>query len=167
MNLITIGKIINVRGLKGEVKIASSTDFPTLRYQKGKTVFLEKGQQMVPLTVKAYHHQGGFDFVQFDQYHTIEEVSPLVNLFLYAEKEAIRLAKHTYFFSDLVGCHVQTTTGEPVGVVSKVETFAQRILLRIPRPSKPDMLLPFLDVFVKTVDLNNHLITVELLEGML
>ena len=43
MDLVTIGKIINTFGIKGEVKVYSSTDFPTLRFKKEKkSIYLMK-----------------------------------------------------------------------------------------------------------------------------
>ena len=34
-----VGKIVNTHGVKGEVKVVSTTDFPEERYQKGKLLY--------------------------------------------------------------------------------------------------------------------------------
>jgi 16S rRNA processing protein RimM len=167
MNLLTIGKIINVRGLQGEVKIAPLTDFSTLRYRKGNIVYLEANRQMLPLKVKSYHHSGGFDYVQFVDFNTIEQVKPWMNLFLYAEKDALKLQANTYFYTDLLGCKIIDQSGEAVGQVDQVESLANRTLLRMKRSDKPDVLIPFIDAFILKVDLQNKSIQVAFIEGML
>ena len=69
MEYVTLGKIINVRGLKGEVKIKSFTDFASLRYKKGNKVFLVNplSQDRVEFSVKSYSNSGGFDYVIFEE----------------------------------------------------------------------------------------------------
>ena len=40
MDYIKIGKIVNTRGIKGELKIHSLTDFQNDRYKKGNTIYI-------------------------------------------------------------------------------------------------------------------------------
>lgn len=164
--LLTIGKIINVRGLQGEVKVASLTDFALLRYRKGNTVYLDEHGDK-PLVVKSHHQAKGFDYVQFEGYPTIESVTPLIQQFLYAEKSAIRLSQHTYFHRDLEGCKLVDEQGTTLGKVDKVETYGTRTLLRMKRVEKADVLIPFIAPFILRVNLEQKEITVALIEGML
>lgn len=166
MNLVTIGKIINTRGLQGEVKIASLTDFASLRYKKGNTLYLDESGH-TPIVVKSYHHLKGFDYVQFQGYPSIASVEPLVNQFLYAEKTAIRLSKDSYFFADLEGCVIKNEQQITLGKVSKVEAYANRILLRMQRDQQPDVLIPFMAPFIVNVEITKKEIMVSLVEGML
>jgi 16S rRNA processing protein RimM len=164
--LLTIGKILNTRGLKGELKVASLTDFPLLRFRKGKTVYLEINGQYLPLTVHHAYHEGELTFVQFVNYLDINLVKTWMTLYLYAAKEDIRLKAGTYFFDELIGMKVHNLQHQPIGEVIAVERIAERVLLRISRPQQSPLLLPFLDVFVQQVDINNKVIHVTLLEGM-
>lgn len=168
MAFLTIGKIVNVRGLKGEVKLQSLTDFASLRYQKGKTVYLEFQNQMIPLIVASHHAVGNLDFVQFVGYTTVESVTPWINAYLYAEKEAIPLKKGQYFFDDLLHCSIiNASSSLQEGVVGKVETYNGKNLLRMVREGKGDVLIPFISPFIQSVDLENKTIQVQFLEGML
>lgn len=166
MDFITIGKIINVRGLQGEVKIASLTDFAMLRYRKGNSVYLD-AQGTKALVIKRYHHAKGFDYVQFQGYPTIASVEPFINQFLYAAKQAIRLHQDSYFHHDLQGCQIFDEFQTLLGTVKKVETFAQRTLLRMQRSDKPDVLIPFIPPFIREINIAKKLIIVVLVEGML
>ena len=165
--LLTIGRIINTRGLQGELKIASLTDFPLLRYRKGKTVFLEKDGQYTPLVVKEAHHQPGFDFVQFQGFTDINLVKGWMNLYLYAPKEDLRLKHGNYFYEDLVGSQMMNEANrQPYGTVLAVERIANRVNLRIKKLDESTILIPFLDVFIREVNIDKKTILVRLIEGM-
>ncbi len=167
MAYITIGKIIQPRGLQGEVKVYPLTHFSHLRYKKNNQVFIEKDGQYSPLTVASYRRFNELDLVQFLSFNTQEAVLPLSGLYLYAIKEDIRLSKDTYFYGDLIGCNVVTDTDQPVGVVKKIEDQTAQVLLRVGRVGSSDVLIPFIKVFIKKVDLEHQRITVTLLDGML
>lgn len=164
---LTIGKIINVRGLQGELKIASLTDFPLLRYRKGNTVYLEKNGQYIPLIVKSSHHQPGTDYVQFEGYLDINLVKDWMNLFLYSDKDNIKLKPGNFFYEDLMGMAIEDEQGQSLGKVIAIDRTANRINLRMGRTDKPDVLIPFIDVFIKKVNTQDKIITVNLIEGML
>jgi 16S rRNA processing protein RimM len=169
MEYITIGKIINVRGLQGEVKIASLTDFPLLRYRRGQTVYLERNpsQPYQPLIVSQYRQHQGFDYVQFRDVNKIEMVQDWINCYVYADKHAIRLKPDAFFFGDLKGLTVLNQDGQPVGIVTIIETIGSRPLLRMQRDGLPDVLIPFIKPFIVKVDLAAQQITVHFIEGML
>ena len=164
---LTIGKIINVRGLQGELKIASLTDFPLLRYRKGNTVYLEKNGQYIPLIVKSSHHQPGTDYVQFEGHLDINLVKDWMNLYLYSEKDNIRLKPGNFFYEDLMGMAIEDEQGLSLGKVIAIDRIANRINLRMGRQDKSDVLIPFIDVFIKKVNTEKKIITVSLIEGML
>jgi 16S rRNA processing protein RimM len=169
MEYTTIGKIINVRGLQGEVKIASLTDFPLLRYRRGQTVYLERNanQPYLPLIVQQYRQHQGFDYVQFSGLNKVEMVQDWINCYVYADKHAIRLKSDAYFFGDLKGLTVLHQDGQRVGVVKTIETIGTRPLLRMQRDGLPDVLIPFIKPFIVNVDLTAKQITVHFIEGML
>jgi 16S rRNA processing protein RimM len=169
MEFVTIGKIINIRGLQGEVKLASLTDFPLLRYQPGKTVYLEgkPKQPYLPLVVKSYHHHRGFDYVQFKGFDRIELVQPWMNCYLYADKHEIRLQPGHYFYADLIGLKVIDQHGMTVGTVKVIETIGNRPLLRMQRKDLREILIPFIHPFIVKVDVSSQTIAVKFVEGML
>lgn len=164
---LTIGKIINVRGLQGELKIASLTDFPTLRYRKGNTVYLEKNGQYISLVVKDAHHQPGIDYVQFQHYLDINLVKDWMNLYVYADKDNIRLKPGNFFYEDLMGLTIENEQGQALGQVIAIDRIGNRINLRMGRQEQSDVLIPFIDVFIKHVNMDKKIITVSLIKGML
>jgi 16S rRNA processing protein RimM len=138
-----------------------------LRYRKGKTVFLEKDGQYMPLVVKEAHHQPGLDFVQFQGFTDINLVKGWMNLFLYAPKEDLRLKHGNYFYEDLVGSQViNEANQQPYGVVLTVDRIANRVNLKIKKIDGSSIFIPFLDVFIRQVDIEKKTILVRLIEGM-
>lgn len=166
MAYLTIGKIVQTRGLQGELKIFSQTTFPHLRYKIGNTVFVETKHGYIPLMVQQYRRFQQFDLVVFKDYNTIEKAETLTGLYVFAEKEALPLKKGTYFFADLIGCVVFQNDIQ-LGVVEKIDDQSAQTLLRVNRDPLPNLLIPFIKPFIKEVSIVNKRIDVVLVEGML
>ncbi len=62
-----VGKIVNTQGLKGEVRVISTTDFAEDRYQKGVELALFRdGEFEKLLTVKSHRRHKNFDLLTFE-----------------------------------------------------------------------------------------------------
>ena len=169
MKLLTLGKIIKTKGLDGTFKVNSSTDFALERYQKGNKVLIkdEKTKNIIEVTVKRYYFDQGFDYVSFEEIQTIEEATPYINSLIMIDKDTLPpLEEDEYYFDDLENCKV-TVKGNHIGKVSKVEDYNGRRSLRVTLSNKKQILIPFVDQFIKDVDIKNKSIEVELIEGMI
>lgn len=169
MEYLTTGKVINVRGLQGEMKILSTTDFANKRYQKGKKVYLchpiSLEQQAV--TVQAYQQIGGFDYIRFVEITTVEQADSyrgyLVQILL---KEAGKLPKDVYYHYQLVGCQVFDSQNNLVGEVIEIVDNGAQKLLRV-KTDQQTRLIPFLQPFLRHIDIENKIIYLEHWEGLL
>ncbi len=169
MDFLTLGIIVKVFGLKGEVKVLSSSDFRTLRYKRGKALFLwnEKTGERIPVHVKSYHAAGNIDFVGFTEYADATEVEKLIGYLVQIEKDSKPLGKNTYYHSDLESCDVVDEQGTVLGHVKKVEEYSAQKSLRVSRQDKPDILIPFVPAFIKKVDMEKKQIVIIVWEGLL
>lgn len=169
MEYLTIGKIIATHGLKGELKVYSSTDFPNIRYKKGKTIFIynESEEQIAAVTVKHHYRVGQFDFVLFDNYDDINLVTSFLKCELRAEKDTTILPKKTYFITDLKKCKVYDEEDHYLGEVIEVEQFTSQQTLRIKAQNNKIILVPFVDAFIKKVNIGNGKIIIHVIEGLL
>ena len=79
MSYLKVGTIIRTRGLKGEVRVYSTSDFSDLRYKKGAKLFAKPLNQdeMIEVEVKSHSFDGKFDLVTFANYEAIEAITPL------------------------------------------------------------------------------------------
>jgi 16S rRNA processing protein RimM len=94
-------------------------------------------------------------------------VKDWMNLYLYSEKDHIRLKPGSFFYEDLMGMSIEDEQGLSLGKVIAIDRIANRINLRMGRQDKSDVLIPFIDVFIKKVNTEKKIITVSLIEGML
>lgn len=170
MKYLTLGYILKTRGLKGEVKVKSTTDFASTRYKKNNKVYLynEKTSDLVEVHVKSYNASLGFDYVSFVEFPDINLITPYISYqIVVIKEEQPPLGKDSYYFDDLIGCEVICQTGEVIGRVIKIEQYSANETLRIRLNNQKDLLLPFVKAFIKNVDIENKKIDVELIEGMI
>ena len=169
MKLLTLGRIIKTKGLDGTFKVNSTTDFAVERYQKGNKVLIniEKTKELKEVTVRRYYFDQGFDYVSFEEIKTIEEASLFINSLIMIDKESLPpLEEDEYYFDDLEGCKV-LVKGNHIGKVSKVEDYNGRRSLRVVLSNKKQILIPFVNQFIKDVNIASKSIEVELIEGMI
>ena len=118
-----VGKIVNTHGVKGEVKVVSTTDFPEERYQKGNTLYLfhTKGQNPIELIIKSHRNHKSFDLLTFEGYENINEVEKFKEGILKVQEDQLQdLEEGEYYFHEIVGCTVRTTAGEELGTVKEI-----------------------------------------------
>ncbi len=169
MEFLTVGRIVKVFGLKGEVKILSTSDFRAQRYKRGRVMSLlnEATQERISVHVKTYHATGNIDFVGFAEYSDANSVTPLIGLLVQVEKDIKPLPKNLYYHSDLEACDVVDEQGTILGHVSKVEEYSAQKSLRVSRPNQKDFLVPFVKAFIQKVDLEKKQIVITVWEGLL
>ena len=168
MNYLKLGTIIKTRGLKGQVKVYSTTEFAYDRYEKGAIVFLENPEtrSMKKFEVESYSNDGQFDYLTFKGYNTIESITPYIRHDILISKEENPLPEGLYYHVDLINCDVYDDY-KYIGKVIQVEEFTSRKSLRIKLENGKTLLLPFIDVFILNVDIENKRIDVKLIEGMI
>lgn len=169
MNYLTLGTILKTKGLKGEVKVKSSTDFASSRYKKKNKVYLynENTNDLIEVHVSTYSNNQGFDYVSFEELKDINLITPYIGYQIVVKKEEQPpLRKDSYYFSDLINCQVIDQSHEIIGTVYKIEQFSSNETLRIKLTNGKDLLLPFVKAFIKNVDIEHKVINVELIEGM-
>lgn len=169
MKLLNVGTILKQKGLNGCCKVYSTTDFADVRYKQGNKVILHNEQTSVTkeVTVKDYYSQGQFDYVTFEEFPTFEAITPYLNWKICIDKETSPLEDGLYYFSDLEGCKVIDKRLGEIGVVLEIEEYTGRRSFRIRlNKNKKDILVPYIDNFIKEIDIDNKTVNVELIDGM-
>ncbi len=70
-----VGKIVNTQGLRGEVRVISTTDFAEERYKKGTELAIFKdGEFLTFVTVASHRRHKNFDLLTFEGMNRIEDV---------------------------------------------------------------------------------------------
>ena len=166
MEYVTIGKILNTFGIKGELKVDVYTDFLEERFKKDSTVYV--GDNYLPFVVEAYREHKGFLLLQFKDNNDINLVEKYKGLYLYKSKEDIKPLKDgEYYFSDLKNLDVYIDD-KIVGKVINVEQGLRNNNLRVLKnEDNKEYLIPYLPVFIKEVNLNENRISINWIEGLI
>lgn len=146
MNYNICGKILKPHGLKGEVKVLNSSDFP--RFKKNKIVYL-KDDDYKALQIKEVK-EGVPLIVSFKGYDNIDKILPLVGKDLYAMCEDSDLGPNEYYYSDLIGKDIYNQNNELRARVIDIRELPQGKYLVCIRDGK-NKLIPFNEFFIKDV----------------
>lgn len=167
--LFTIGKVVNTHGVKGEVRVIQVTDFDD-RFEPGKKVYwVSKDRKEVqPLTITAYRKHKNFELLQFDGYESLNEVEYFKGGTLAITKEQQSdLDEGEFYYHEIIGCTVETTEGTKIGKVKEILSPGANDVWVVQRHKQKDALIPYIKQVVKSVDVNNQLIQIEPMEGLL
>ncbi len=167
MKYIYIGKILSTRGLKGELKVYSATDFQEARYAKNNPVYIKKDEEYIPVFVDNYRQHKGFDLLVFKGLEDINLVEKYIKCEIYSEDNLVLSKKNNeYHIEELIGLRIiQSSISK--GKVLTVRELPQCDYLVIEKEDKSTSLIPFRDEFILRVDLINQEIEVVELEGLL
>jgi len=167
MDRVSLGEIINVRGLKGEVKIQSTSSFSKTRYVKGNKVILfnpqTKDERIV--TVVSFSRVSTFDYVKFEEIIDCDSANKYRGYEVQIETTDLPILKDQYYFYQLLNLEVIDQNDNKLGKVIKVEEYPSSCVLRV-KGSK-EFLIPFVKEFIKEVNLNEKYIKINNMEGLI
>lgn len=163
-----VGKIVNTHGIKGEVRVLSTTDFPEERFKIGSKLYLYQENQKPQLLIVASQRQHkNFYLLSFEGYPTIESVEAFKGATLkIREDQLTELPENEYYVHEIVGLDVFDDTGRELGKVKEVLSPGANDVWVIGRANQKDLLLPYIEEVVLQVDLEAGKVIVHLLEGL-
>ena len=170
--MVMVGRVVRPHGLRGQVVIASETDFGADRFAPGAKVWAHVGKTIdeAPangLTVVDSHPQADRWIVAFENVTTVEEAEALRGVELRIPEDVrMPLGPDEYYLYDLVGCQVRTGAGIEVGRVQAVYTGAGGALLSVNRDGA-EVLVPLVKAMCPEIDVAGRRIVVDPPEGLL
>jgi 16S rRNA processing protein RimM len=159
---IEIGKIVAPQGLKGEVRVYPSTDFPERFLQPGQRWLLRRGSkdpQPIKLLSGRYLDGKGLYVVQLEGIQTINDAETLREAKLMVpSNDRPRLEEGEFHIPDLIGLEVfDQATQTLVGTVISVIPAGNHLLeVQPPNPEAKPVLIPFVMEIVPIVDLQHR-----------
>ena len=169
MEYISIGKIVNTHGIKGELKVESWSDFDEERYRKGNTVYICHQNRYLPFTAKACRFHKNHTLVTLEGIDSIDLAEQYKNdLICIDAEDRDELPEGEYYQDDLRDMTVCDEEGNVIGtVIDMEETSASQNRLRIETEEGKQVLVPFVPAFIKDVDFEEETITIHVMEGLL
>jgi 16S rRNA processing protein RimM len=161
---VVVGRVGRAHGLKGEVFVEPRTDEPERRFAAGETLRTASGS----LTVTGSRTHSGKLVVRFEEIEgrTAAEAARGTELTCLVDPTELPEDPEEFYDHQLVGLRVETTDGEVVGELDRVEHGAAQDLLVIRTPER-ELLFPFVSVFVPEVDLRGGRIVIDDRPGIL
>jgi 16S rRNA processing protein RimM len=140
-----VGLVRGVHGLRGVVRVEILTDDPT-RFEPGAVLYTEGSQ--APLTVRESRADGPGLLVGFEEVADRTAADGLREKYLEVEAGAAELAPGTYYWHDVVGCSVVTTTGLELGEITDIFRVGESEVYVVNGP-RGEMLVPAIESVVK------------------
>jgi len=161
MKLIRIGKIVNTQGLKGDIRIYPDTDYLE-RFEELEYLYLEGKDDK--FYIEKVRYKKNLAIVKFKGFDHINDVEKFKNTVVYTEK--VELEDRVYV-ADIIGMtlvdHVKGEIGELLDVVQN----PAHDLYLVKTTDNREVLIPVVDEFVKEIDMENRIINVTLIEGLI
>ena len=168
-HFVSIGKILNFHGIKGEARVGYSRGQLDFFLSLDK-VYISDNGDYIPLNIKYAKPHKNFLIVKFEGINSINEILPYKGSVLFVEEEVVRskLEEDEFLIDELVGLEVYDfTSGEKLGFVVGVSNNGASDLISVKTNSKKICLIPFVKAIVPEVDIKSKKILINNMEGLL
>ncbi len=174
-DFICIGKLSGCSGIKGLLKVTPFTEYPE-RFLKLKRVYLFDERK----SLFALNPNDEFEFkiekcdvthaqitIKLEGINSKEEAAEFVHYeILIPEEEKLKLPKGKYFHYEIIGFNVYNGN-ELLGTLEKIDNYGSHDILNVKSIEGKEVLIPYREEFVKSIDADEKKIVVELIEGFL
>jgi 16S rRNA processing protein RimM len=154
---LVVGKIGRAHGIRGDVSVEVRTDEPELRLGPGAVLATDPAD-IGPLTVESGRVHSGRLLLHFAGVNDRNAAEALRGTLLIAEVDPDERPEDPdeYYDHQLIGLDVVLADGTPVGELTEVIHLPYQDLLNVRRPDGSDVLVPFVEQIVPTIDLDEQ-----------
>lgn len=165
--LVSIGKIVDTFGYKGMVKVLPLTDFPE-RFKELDRVKLVHNEKVLDVEVETTRPHNNLFLVKFKGIESKEEAIKYKSALLKVpEEETYTLPEGYYYHYQLKGMDVHDEKRGYLGKLTDIlETGANDVYV-VNTEKYGEILIPAIKQVIKSVDVENKIMQVELLEGLI
>ena len=160
---LEVGKITNVHGLMGEVRVQPWADSPDFLCQF-KTLYVDKTHW--PIRVERARVHKNMVILKLEGVTDVNSAMAMRNAILYIDRKDAHLPEGSFFLADVMGMEVRDAkTGEILGNIADVLTLPANNVYVV-RGGAREILIPAVDEFVAEVDLDGSCMRVNMVEGL-
>ncbi|MGR3741673.1 ribosome maturation factor RimM [Companilactobacillus sp. DQM5] len=163
--LFNVGKIVGTHGIKGELKIASITDFPEKRYQKENVLYIENKE--VPVTIESVRIHKGNYLLKFMEINNLTEAEKFKGKTLKSIHENDELKENEFYYSDIIGLGVVDNKLGEIGEISEILSPGANDVWVVKSKKYKEVLIPYIPSVILNVDLTKKIVTVDIPEGLI
>lgn len=153
---IEVGKLGRARGLKGEIYITPTTDFPE-RFLDLKAIYVNDRGTWQSRKIDSARLVSGRPAIKLAGINNPEDAAELTNRMLaIKESQLIELPDGVHYVFELIGCVAfEEETGRRLGEVVNVERYPANDVYVIKTDDNREILCPAVVDYVKEIDIEN------------
>ena len=160
---LEVGKVTNVHGLMGEVKVQPWADSPEFLCQF-KTLYVDEAH--FPMTVQRARVHKNMVIIKFDGPTDVPSALSLRNAILYIDRSDVDLPEGAFFLADIYGLEVRdAATGEVLGKIADVLTLPASNVYVV-RGGERELMIPAVPQFIAETNVEQGFLLVHLMEGL-
>lgn len=166
-NFVSVGKILNFHGVKGEAKLGYTKNREDFLAQV-KSVYLKLGEEYKNFEIENLRFTPKCAIVKFKGINSLNDILPYKGEVVFVDESTARefLEEDEFLIDELVGMNVYDGD-KRVGSVVGVSNNGASDLLSVKTLSKNICLVPFVKAIVTSVDMKTKRIQINNLEGLL
>lgn len=157
MRLVYLGKFANTHGLKGEIRIISDFEFKESVFKVGNSIYIDNNKYII----SSYRKHKNYDMVMLEGINSINDIEIYKGYNVYIDFDEYSFK---YVYSDLIGMDVYMDNKYKGKVI---EILKSKLYPILKVENNGNFLVPYTDVFVKKIDLDNKNIIINSIKGLL
>ncbi len=162
-----VGILIKPHGLKGEAKVKVTSDDPR-RFESLKEVTIRGKKGDLEAGIERVRYFKNLAIVKFRDIDRVEDIEGLAGSeIVIPRSEALPLGENEYYVCDLIGCRVEDESGNAIGELYDVRQTGANDVYYVRDDKDNEILLPAIKDCILNVDIENRLITVHMLKGLI
>ena len=160
---LEVGKVTNVHGLNGEVKVQPWADSPEFLCQF-KTLYLDEAH--FPMNVQRARVHKYMVIIKFEGPTDVPSALSLRNAILYIDRSDVDLPEGALFLADIYGLEVRdAATGEVLGKIADVLTLPANNVYVV-KGGPRELMIPAVPQFIAETNVEGGYLRVNLMEGL-
>lgn len=160
---LEVGKVTNVHGLRGEVRVQPWADSPEFLCQF-KTLYVDEAH--FPMTVERARIHKNMVIIKFKGPTDVPSALSLRNAILYIDRADAPLPEGAFFLADLYGLEARdAATGEVLGKIADVLTLPANNVYVV-RGGARELMIPAVPQFIAETNVEEGFVRVNMIEGL-
>ncbi|NJD01316.1 MAG: 16S rRNA processing protein RimM [Ruminiclostridium sp.] len=164
---LQIGKIVNIQGIKGEVRVIPLTDNPG-RFEKLDWLYIEKNGINDKYYLEGVKYLKNLVILKLKGVDNPETAEALRGSFLLIDRiNAVKLAENSFFICDLIGMKVVDEKGKFLGKLDNILQTGSNDVYVVKSENGGEILLPALKSVVREISIAEGRMHVIVPKGLL
>ena len=164
---LRVGVISSPHGVHGDVKVYPTTD-SAKRFEELSEVIIKTKTGDINTKIEKVRYFNNLAIVKFNCFSTPEEARKFIGADIFIDRKfAQPLEEGEYYIADLIGCRVVSDEGKELGTLKDVLQTGANDVYIVEDENKKELLFPVIKECIKQVDIENSIITVHIMKGLL